>query len=382
MLRTESLRMLLGIGLVLLASGCAPTASTPTPVPSVSPPQPPTSTAIFIQNTPAAVVKLVISQPPSGDSGGVVNLAFSPDGMTLISQTDHGAIILWDAITGQLIDPLTGQGYFAEGLALSPDGKMLASGSCGKHDSGVPGCDRYEIILWNMVTRQSIGQPLELHFAGPTTPVVLFSPDGKILAAMQSGTTGSGIIQLFDVTTRQPITSPLGDQEQFSSMAFSPNGRRMALGNVIGIIYLWDPETRHILSHLVGQRGFVRSVAFSPDGGTLASAFSGLVDVPYIQLWDIDTGQPIGQPLTVQPVTNLAFSPDGDTLASLYENGTITLWDVTTGRQIGQSFTGQSAVDKVGVTTGITFSPDGTLASGNKDGTITLWDMTTGSHSP
>jgi WD40 repeat protein len=335
-----------------------------------------------VQNTPAAVIKMVIGQPSSDDADRVSSLAFSPDGTTLISQTDRGAVNLWNAATNQLIVQLTEGGYFAEGMALSPDGSLLASGSCGKHDSGFPGCDQYQIILWDMVTRQPVGQPLELRFGGPTIPAFLFSRDGKFLAAMQSGLTGSGSVQIFDMATRQPISSPLGDQEQFSGMAFKPNSDWIALGTTDGIIHVWSLESQDVVFNLAGKRGFVRSVAFSPDGSILAAAISGPVEVHNVQLWNMDTLEAAGQPITVQTaagtivwLSEIAFSPDGHTLAILDQNGNITLWDVATSHQIGPAFAGQSAGDGVGATTSIAFSPDGTLASGNKDGTITLWEI-------
>jgi WD40 repeat protein len=286
------------------------------------------------------------------------------------------------------------QGHFGAGMALSPDGKMLAYGWCGGRDPNNSVCVQYEITLWDVATRQPIGQPLKFSIGGATTPEELFSPDGKTLAVMSSGTTGSGIIQLFDVTTRQPTNSPLGGEEQFASMAFSPDGKFMALGNIVGVIYIWDVKSHQVFSHLMGEKGFVTSVAFSPDGKTLVSRILiPSTDLPpkgKIVLWDLNTQQPIGQPLIAHTatgsevgLTNMALSPDGKTLASIDDNGAIALWDVTTRQPIGQAFIGQSATGGVGVTISVAFSPDGrTLVSGTEDGTITLWELAASFHSP
>ena len=124
----------------------------------------------------------------------------------------------------------------------------------------------------------------------------------------------------------------------------------------------------------------ISSVAFSPDGKTLAS---GSYDNTII-LWDVETGEPIGQPLTGHAswVTSVAFSPDGRTLASGSHDKTIILWNVETGQLVSQLMGQTDSIMSVA------FSPDGrTLASGScgsvddigscKQGEIIIWDMDT-----
>jgi WD40 repeat protein len=83
-----------------------------------------------------------------------------------------------------------------------------------------------------------------------------------------------------------------------------------------------------LVDNLTGHTASVRSVAFSPDGTTLAS---GSWD-DTIRLWDVNTGQTIGEPLQGHAdwVRSVAFSPDGQTLASGSYDETVRLWDVAT----------------------------------------------------
>jgi WD40 repeat protein len=75
---------------------------------------------------------------------------------------------------------------------------------------------------------------------------------------------------------------------------------------------------------LAGHTDVVNSVVFSPHGDRLASAGDDYT----VRLWNTDTGQPIGVPLTGQTsaVHDVTFSPDGHLLATASADGTIRLW--------------------------------------------------------
>ena len=88
---------------------------------------------------------------------------------------------------------------------------------------------------------------------------------------------------------------------------------------------LWDAATGQPLgAPLTGHTGAVDSVAFSPDGTRIASGS----DDQTVRLWDAATGQPVGDPLTghTGAVDSVAFSPDGTRIASGSDDQTVRLW--------------------------------------------------------
>jgi eukaryotic-like serine/threonine-protein kinase len=204
-----------------------------------------------------------------------------------------------------------------------------------------------------------------------------FSPDGKTLALGSEGSIregGGGIIELLEVATDQVKAVLRGHTVRVTSVAFSPDGKTLASAG--GSIRLWEVATGQEKAPLKGRTLGVTSVAFSPDGKTLASGSQDNT----IRLWDVATGQEkAALKGHTSSVCAVAFSPDGKTLASGSADpfnrggpGEIKLWDVAAG---------QERFSRKGKAIHVAFSPDGkTLASASSgwDSELKLWDVASG----
>jgi WD40 repeat protein/serine/threonine protein kinase len=293
-------------------------------------------------------------------SGMYGSMAYSPDGKRLAAGSGTwdgaknawvaGEVKVWDAQTGQELLSLKGHTGGVNGVAFSPDGKRLASGS---QDGTAK--------VWDAQTGQEL-----LSLKGHTNFVlsVVYSPDGKRLASAGEDNT----IKVWDAQTGQELLSLKGHTDTIWNVAFSSDGKRLASGSQDGTAKAWDAQTGRELLSLKGHSGGVNGVAISPDGKRLASADDG----GRVGVWDAQTGQEL---LSVKAhtgeVNSVAFSSDGKRLASAGGDRTVKVWDAQTGQEF-LTFKGH-----IYIVTSAVFSPDGTrLASADAE-TIKIWDATT-----
>jgi WD40 repeat protein len=298
-------------------------------------------------------------------SHAIQSIAYSPYSQFLACGARDGIIWILNPFTGLLEHTLEGhlpptmkdghpnfQGSIGS-VAYSPDGQLLASGACDG-----------TIKLWDPATG-ALKQTLEASSLGDAVFGVSFSPDGQLLASADQGarvklcdpTIGALKCNLIDVGHRHPV-------------AFSLNGKLLASGKN-NVIEVWDVSTSQLISTLEGHLGWIPSVTFSPDGQLLAP---GATDNT-IRLWDSATGMvkhKHSQESHSSSVESIVFSPDGLLLASYSWDRTIKLWEIATGRvrYILEDLENYSE----GVAE-VAFSHDNQkLASGFFDGTVRLWD--------
>lgn len=162
----------------------------------------------------------------TGHTDSVKSVVFSPDGETVASGSSDRTIRFWNTATGEHKRTLTNTNS-VNSIAFSPDGKTLANGT------------NYEdtIHLWDVVT----GQKKDT-LTGHTDWViaVAFSPDGKTLASGASWKDNT--VRLWDAVTGQHKRTLTGHTYGVSSVVFSPDGQTLASGSGDGTVLLWEMD--------------------------------------------------------------------------------------------------------------------------------------------
>ncbi|KAF8840892.1 WD40 repeat-like protein [Paxillus ammoniavirescens] len=231
------------------------------------------------------------------------------DGRTIASGGSDGKIVVWDLESGRKVrDWSTGQ-RSVDFLSLSPDGKMLVTGS-----------DRGMLNFWNPSTGKLIAGPLKLHTASIRS--VSFSPDGSKIATASFDKTirvihnhpGNETIRVFEAHDR-PVTS----------VVWSVDGQRLVSGSVDTTVKFFNSSTGSLLATCRGHTNTVTCIVVSPNGEVVMSASEDTT----VRLWSTSTFQQVAMTRR-HPcrVWSLALSPDGRYLAGAGSDKRVRIWAV------------------------------------------------------
>jgi WD40 repeat protein len=317
----------------------------------------------------------------TGHRKDVNAVAFSADGGTIAScsgETNEKAkdheVKLWSVSTSDPQRTLTGRTHLIRAIALSRDGQLLASG--GGNDA--------TIKLWNTSANRMLTLKGHRTYddAGDKIEGITaldLSPDGKLLASGSFDET----VKLWDTATGKELrTLLMHGHDNARAVAFSPDGKILAVGTDKGFgeqshLILWDVATgRELVGALksrIAESDGVEALSFSRDGRTLVSNVSDYNKGEGVHLWDVATGKLLNAfyPRVKTNDSAFALSPDDQTIAFSGSDGKVKLWDATTGAERRTLAAGRAV-------RGLCFSEDGRTLAGVGEGDIILWDVATG----
>jgi len=285
----------------------------------------------------------------------VSSLAWSPDGMRIVTAGDSNAVHVWDARTGLVMLTYNGHTNIVRAVAWSPDGTRIVSAS-----------EDRTAHVWDAEN----GSPI-LTYRGHRSQVyaVAWSPTGLRIASGSLDYT----MQVWDAATGGNVLTYQGHSLGVIDVAWSPDGSRIASSSFDAKVRVWYASNGNNVYIYRGHTAQVHAVAWSPDSQYIAS---GDYNVQYIASGDYNVHvwhSGIGGLVRMYRnhtalIRAVAWSPDGTRLASCGWDNTVQLWNAFTGRNV-YTFPAHSLEVNA-----VAWSPDGSrIASGSNDKTVQVW---------
>jgi WD40 repeat protein len=252
----------------------------------------------------------------------------------------------------------------AAGLALSPDGRRIATSSYGLKAPRI----------WDAASGRLL-RTLQAEGDEQSFFALTFTPDSRRFIAWSMY--GKG--RAWDVESGESTPMFNGHTEEVFTARFSPDGRRIVTASRDKSARIWDAASGRQLLVLGSFAGPVTTAAFSPDGrrvvttsrdGTWGGPARAPVDDRTVRVWDAASGNPIIDLKHDAIASSAFFSADGRHIVTTADDDTIRVWDAAAGKLVRtlKGYAGSRAA----------FSPDGRRVFTTNSATVRIWDFATG----
>jgi WD40 repeat protein len=347
------------------------------------------------------------------DSNGLTELAFLPDGKTILTASQGHEVQLWDAASGRLVREIRVGPLSIAAFALAPDAKHFAiAGAYPYVAQNVAPAG--ELRVYSLSSGKVV-QTLARESRDVYHSHLAFSPDGKLLFSLGS----KGILRIEDVVSGKEVLQRQFRPDNSPQMVLSPDGKHLALTTGLNTheFYLWEWQVKEPRKLEVPWYG-VYWLSYSPDGKLLATV--GYTSEQGLRVWDVAGGRVLYQHDCLETGYSYwgkpVFTPDGKTLVvplrshrgtgdgktELFDPRTgarqgllatssstmsisadsrrlavaagqgVRVWDLATRKELGPACVGHTSDP-----THIVVSTKGLIVTTGNDNTVRLWDAAT-----
>ncbi len=312
--------------------------------------------------------KVVVSVPPSSVYP-VRGIVITKDKLNLIAARGN-MVHVYDANTGALLRNLESKGLvgpdgktakgshisIVESLAISPDGKLLASGSF------------QEVRIWDAATGAELKK---IDGFADRVVALAFSPDSKLIATAGGAPTEDGEVKVFDVSTGKQVIDIKGAHSDTAfGVSFSPDGKMLASCGADKFVKIFEIPSGKPVKSFEGHTHHVMDVGWKNDGKFLASAGADNA----IKVWDFEKGE---QARTIaghtKQISRLQFVGVTPQFITCSGDKSLKIWNVDNGGAV-KTFTNPDDFLYA-----LASSVDGAIvASGGEAGIVYIYNNTTG----
>jgi WD40 repeat protein/predicted Ser/Thr protein kinase len=264
--------------------------------------------------TIAGSSQVMRSTPYAVPSAQAHPVSCSPDGRQLLTGSGRRTAKVLTVHEGRELHVLAGHRRHVICTAISADGSRGVTG-------GLDG----RVILWDLEAGKEV---ISLASGNRIAYAVGFLSKGRIVYAASGENPGKGHVRLWDARSGKVLRT-IGEELNsiVTAVAFTADERRVALGTGTyhkpGKIVIWDADTGRKLMMLKGHVKPICTLAFTPDGRRLAS---GSEDGT-AKIWDPGTGRELLSLVRhTDWVWGVSFSPDGRKLSTASKDGTAIIW--------------------------------------------------------
>lgn len=282
---------------------------------------------------------------------------WASDGLHLLSASQDGHLILWNAYTGHKVQAVTLRMNWVMSCAYAPSGHLIASGGLDNV------CSVYDLRRKQSVVEVPVARELIGHTA--YVSACRFRSDREMVTG-----SGDATCALWDIETESRIRHFTGHLGDVTSVALSPKDPHLFVsGSCDARAFIWDTRTTHPVQMFSGHARDVNAVDYFPDGFAVATGSDDATS----RLFDMRANRELANyshGTDHAGVTSVAFSKSGRVLVSASEDNDAQLWDTLRSERIGVLRGHDARIACVRV------SPTGgSVATGGWDAKVMIWGI-------